>query len=64
MSFVIIIELVSSGELICAIMQNFIKIGRTVLEITHFLIFEMAAVRHLGFSNFQTIGHHPSGWGG
>jgi len=42
-------QLVSSGELICVIVQNFSKIGQMVLEISHFLFFKTAAVRQLAF---------------
>jgi len=30
---------------------NFVKIGKTVAEISHLTIFKMAAVHHLGFLN-------------
>jgi len=33
-------QLVSSGELICVIVQNFSKIGQTVLEILQFFDFQ------------------------
>jgi len=42
---------------------NFVKIGQTVDEILRLTIFKVAAICHLGFSNFQTFGH-PSDWGG
>ena len=46
-------QLVSFAGLICAIMQNFVKIGQTVSGISDFSIFKMAAVCHLGFWNFS-----------
>ena len=45
-------QLVSSGELICAMVKNFSKIGQTVLDYRDFLIFKMIAIHHLGFRNF------------
>jgi len=41
--------LVSSGELICVIVQNVSKISQTVFEISKFFHFQEAAIRHLGF---------------
>ena len=42
---------------------SFVKIDQTVLAISPFFILNMAAIHHLGFSNFQTFGH-TSGWDG
>ena len=39
----------------CAILQNFVKIGQTVVEILHLTIFKMAAVRHLAFLKFDVF---------
>jgi len=33
----------------CITMPNFVEIGQSVAEISHFWFFKMAAVRHLGF---------------
>jgi len=41
-------QLVSSGEIICVIVQNFSKIGQTVLEISQFFDFQ--------------DGRHPPSW--
>jgi len=37
------------GKLICITAPNFIKISRTVAEISHLKLFKMVAIRHLGF---------------
>ena len=52
---------VSRGGLICVTMQNFIIIGRLLLEISRFFIFKMAAFRHLGLKNFSVLVDHQIG---
>jgi len=39
----------------CVIMPNLIKIGQTVAEIWELTVFNMAAVRHLGFVKFDFL---------
>jgi len=63
-------KLRSFAGLICVIMQNYVKIGQTVSEISRFFIFKMAAVRHhqnlsngcwdIAFNIFQNGGRPPS----
>ena len=46
----------------CVIIPNFVLIGRTVAEIWLFLIFQDAAVRHLGFLKVRNFNcPYPSG---
>jgi len=42
-------RLLRSRGPVCIIVPNFIKIGQTVLEISHLTFFKMAAVGHCGF---------------
>jgi len=52
-------KLVSSRRLICAILQNFVKIGQTVSETPQFFILKMAVVAILDFEifTFLVYGH-------
>ena len=46
----------------CIIVPNFVQIGQGVAEISRFLFFKMAAVRHLGFLKVRNFNcTHPSG---
>jgi len=42
-------QLVSYEELICAMVQNFSKIGQMVLDYRNFLILKMVALKFLNF---------------
>jgi len=50
-------QLVFTGELMCVIVQNFSKIGQTVLKISQFFDFQDSRRLHLGFRNF-TVRHY------